>query len=137
MVAKAKEVGKPEYFVYVIPLGRVYWGRRTNRAGRAVKLVRRFVQRHTKADQVLITNEVNEYIWSRGREKPPRRIKVIVKVEEVEVEEEEGKERVRRAVVRLAADHLKPGRYEPKAEAQKAQRREQGGEGGGSPGEGA
>ena len=93
----------------MVPLKRVYWGRRTNRADRAVRLLRRFVARHTKADRVLIMNEVNNYIWRRGREKPPRRIKVIVKVEE---REEEGS-KYRVAIVRLASDKLKPGRYEP------------------------
>ncbi len=136
-MAKARESGKAEYFVYVIPLGRVYWGRRTNRADRAVKLVRRFVERHTKADVVVVTNEVNEYIWARGRKRPPRRIKVIVKVEEVEPEEEEeeGRGKVRRAVVRLATAHFKPGKYEPKAVEAKAGE-QRGGEEGGEPGAG-
>jgi len=101
---------EPGHYVYVIPLSRVYWGRRTNRADRAVKLVRRFVQRHTKVDRVLITNEVNEFIWQRGREKPPRRIKVVVAVKEVE---EEG-EKKKLAIVRLAGEKLKPGKYEVK-----------------------
>lgn len=100
---------EPGHYVYVIPLSRVYWGRRTNRADRAVKLVRRFVQRHTKVDRVLITNEVNEFIWQRGREKPPRRIKVVVTVKEVE---EEGEKKL--AIVRLAGEKLKPGKYEVK-----------------------
>lgn len=79
--------------VYVIPLYRVYWGRRKNRAKRAVRLLREFVKRHVKkAERVIIDNEVNEYIWSRGIEKPPRRVKV-----EVEYVEEE-----KTAVVRLA-----------------------------------
>ncbi len=86
----AKEKKEPvKSIVYVIPLKRVYWGRRTNRADRAVKLVRRFVERHTKADRVLIMNEVNEYIWSRSREKPPRRIKVLVNLYREKPEEEE------------------------------------------------
>jgi len=96
-----------EFRVYVVPLSRVYWGRRTNRADRAVRLLRRFVQRHLKVDRVVIANEVNELIWSRGREKPPRRIKVLVKVEEKEEEEE----KVKVAYVKLANPKLKPGVY--------------------------
>ncbi|AEM38849.1 Ribosomal protein L31e [Pyrolobus fumarii 1A] len=71
--------------VYVIPLKRVYWGRRTNRAARAVKLVRQFVARHfgVEPEKVWISNEVNEYIWQFSIEKPPRRVKVyVVKDEE-------------------------------------------------------
>jgi large subunit ribosomal protein L31e len=96
-----------EYRVYVVPLSRVYWGRRTNRADRAVKLLRKFVKRHLKVDRVIIMNEVNEYIWSRGREKPPRRVRILVKV----AEEGEGEEKAKVAYVRLANPKLKPGVY--------------------------
>lgn len=96
--------------VYVIPLDRVYWGRRSNRADRALRLIKRFVLRHTKADRVSIMNDVNNYVWSRGREKPPRRVKVIVSI--VEEEEEGGK--VRKAVVRLAGRRVPVGPYAPR-----------------------
>ncbi|MEB3806715.1 MAG: 50S ribosomal protein L31e [Desulfurococcales archaeon] len=99
--------------VYNVNLSRVYWGRRTNRADRAVKLVREFVKRHTKVDRVVIANEVNNYIWSRGREKPPRRVSVLVKVVE-KSEEEEEKEKTREAYVYLASPKLKPGKMEVK-----------------------
>jgi len=64
--------------VYTIPIYKVYWGRRTNRAARAIKLVRRFIARHFGVDErdVVIHNNVNEYIWSRSIEKPPRRVTV-------------------------------------------------------------
>ncbi|MET1102341.1 MAG: 50S ribosomal protein L31e [Pyrodictiaceae archaeon] len=64
--------------IYVIPLGRVYWGRRTNRAARAVKFVRKFIARHfgVEPSRVKIHNNLNEFIWSRSIEKPPRRVKV-------------------------------------------------------------
>lgn len=97
-------------FVYVIPLSRVYWGRRTTRAKRAVDLVRRFVKRHLKVDKVIITNEVNNFIWSRSREKPPRRIKVLVVVRRVKPEEEEEEKLV--AKVKLAPAKAKPGPFE-------------------------
>ena len=104
--------GKEGYYVYIVPLQRVYWGRRTNRADRAVKLLRRFVQRHTGADHVIIDTEVNNYIWFRGREKPPRRIKVLVSVKKEKDEEEETEILVAR--VRLAGPKLRPGTYQPK-----------------------
>ncbi|RLG84569.1 MAG: 50S ribosomal protein L31e [Thermoprotei archaeon] len=70
---------------YVIPLYRVYWGRRKNRAKRAIRLIREFVKRHIKkAERIVIDNKVNEYVWSRGIEKPPRRIKVSVLFDEKE-----------------------------------------------------
>lgn len=75
---------KKEMF-YTIPLRRVYWGRKSNRAARAVKLVRKFIARHFGVDEsrVVIYNSVNEFIWSRGIEKPPREVRVrAVKDEE-------------------------------------------------------
>ncbi len=95
-------------WVYVIPLRRVYWGRRSNRADRAVRFVKSFITRHVKVDDVIIADEVNNLIWSRGREKPPARVKVIV-----DIKEEKGEEGSRKiAIVRLAAPKLKPGRVE-------------------------
>jgi len=70
--------------LYIIPLQRVYWGggRRT-RGKRAVRLIRDFVKRHFKADRVIIDSMVNEYIFSRKIERPPRRIAVkVIKIDE-------------------------------------------------------
>lgn len=69
---------------YVIPIYRVYWGRRKNRAKRAIRLIREFVKRHMKAERVIIDNKVNEYVWSRGIEKPPRRVKVNIVMDKKE-----------------------------------------------------
>jgi large subunit ribosomal protein L31e len=71
---------------YTIPLKRVYWGRRRNRAARAVRLVREFAARHFGVENVLISEGVNKLIWSNGIEKPPRRIRVKI-VEKGEEEE--------------------------------------------------
>ncbi len=64
--------------IYTIPIYKVYWGRRANRAARAIRLVRRFIARHFGVEEkdVVIHNNVNEYIWSRSIEKPPRRVTV-------------------------------------------------------------
>ncbi len=65
--------------IHTIPLYRVYWGRRRNRAKRAIRIIREYVMRHFKqAEEIVISNEVNEFVWSRGIEKPPRRVKVTV-----------------------------------------------------------
>ncbi len=71
--------------VYTINLRRTREVSRTKRAPYAVRLIRKFVARHMKVDlsQVKISNEVNEAIWARSIEKPPRRIKVkVVKYED-------------------------------------------------------
>jgi len=64
--------------LYVINLSRVYWSGRRRRAPRALRTIREFVKRHTKANKIVIDNSVNEYIFSRRHDKPPRRIAVMV-----------------------------------------------------------
>jgi len=66
--------------IHVIPLKHVYFGRRANRADRALRLIRKYVARHFKeAEKIIISPDVNEYVWSRGREKPPRRVVVEIR----------------------------------------------------------
>jgi len=86
---KEAEEAKPEIVderVYTIPLGKAWIVPRRKRAAKAVRLLRGFVERHMKVGaepteeeeqgRLVISNEVNEKIWSRGIEKPPRRIRV-------------------------------------------------------------
>jgi large subunit ribosomal protein L31e len=64
--------------VYMVPLGRAWIGPRNKRTPRAVRILRSFIMRHMKVeeDSLRIANEVNERLWSRGIQKPPRRIRV-------------------------------------------------------------
>lgn len=70
--------------VYVIPLKRVYWGgSRRSRGRRAVRIIREFIKRHFKATRVILDESINEYIYSRKIEKPPRRVMVkVFKIDE-------------------------------------------------------
>jgi large subunit ribosomal protein L31e len=73
---------------YTIPLGKAWISKRKKRAPKAAKLVRTFVMKHMKVqmeveeeeepERLVIDNEVNEKLWSRGIEKPPRKIRVRV-----------------------------------------------------------
>lgn len=49
---------------------------RSKRAPRAMRLLREFIIRHMKSEDLIIYEEVNELIWSRGIKKPPRKISV-------------------------------------------------------------
>jgi large subunit ribosomal protein L31e len=76
--------------IYTIPLGRAWISPRRKRAPRAVRLIKSFIQRHMKlqggsageeleeARRLVISNDVNERVWRRGIEKPPRKIRVRV-----------------------------------------------------------
>ena len=96
-IEEKKEVKKPkkkeieeivEEKIYTIPLGRAWISPRRKRAPKAIRLIKSFIHRHMKikteveemeeeeAERLVISNEVNEKIWSRGIEKPPRKIRV-------------------------------------------------------------
>jgi len=95
-IEEKKEIKKPkkkeikeivEEKIYTIPLGRAWISPRKKRAPRAIRLIKSFIQRHMKikteveemeeeAERLVVSNEVNEKIWSRGIEKPPRKIRV-------------------------------------------------------------
>jgi large subunit ribosomal protein L31e len=73
---------------YTIPLRKAWISTRKKRAPRAARIVKSFVLKHMKvrteaegeeeAEKLVIDNEVNEKLWSRGIEKPPRKIRVRV-----------------------------------------------------------
>ncbi len=72
--------------IYTIPLGRAWISPRKKRAPRATRILKNFIHRHMKikteaeegeeTERLVVSNQVNEKIWSRGIEKPPRRIRV-------------------------------------------------------------
>jgi large subunit ribosomal protein L31e len=89
---KGKEEEKEivEERVYTVPLGKALIQPPNKRTARAVRMLRSFVIKHMKletrkegeaeeeetAARLIIDNEVNEKLWSRGIEKPPRKIRV-------------------------------------------------------------
>ena len=91
-VAKPKKKKKEEAEVveektYTIPLGKALIMPPRRRAPRAMRMIRAYIMKHmkipTRAEedeesppQLLLTNELNERIWGRGIEKPPRKIRV-------------------------------------------------------------
>ncbi|MCJ7817559.1 MAG: 60S ribosomal protein L31 [Candidatus Thorarchaeota archaeon] len=63
--------------IYTVPLRKAYWtGSRLRRANRSVRILREFVVKHMKPEELLIQQEVNEQIWARGMQKPPRRLRI-------------------------------------------------------------
>ncbi|MCE5297256.1 MAG: 50S ribosomal protein L31e [Methanomassiliicoccales archaeon] len=64
--------------VYKIPLRKVKAGPRTDRANRAIIVVREYIMRHMKTDEkhVWIDSKVNELLWARSIENPPMFITV-------------------------------------------------------------
>jgi len=62
--------------IYTIPLRRAWIAARQKRTPRAVRLVKAFIQRHMKPEALVMSNEVNERLWRRSIQKPPRKIRV-------------------------------------------------------------
>ncbi len=72
---------------YTIPLGKALIMPPRRRAPRAMRMIRAYIVKHMKiptraaeedeeAPKLMLTNELNERIWGRGIEKPPRKIRV-------------------------------------------------------------
>jgi large subunit ribosomal protein L31e len=92
-VAKPKKKKAEEEIVeertYTVPLSRALVRPPKKRAPRAMQLLKAFIIKHMKLEmkvseeeeeeelpQLIISQEVNEKIWDRGIEKPPRKIRV-------------------------------------------------------------
>jgi len=69
----------------VISLREIVYVSRKRRSPAAVSLLRRKVARYAKVplENIWIDDQVNKLIWSRGIEKPPKKLRVkILKIEE-------------------------------------------------------
>ncbi len=89
--AKPKKKKEEEEIVeektYTIPLGKALIMPPRKRSPRAMRMIRAYIVKHMKIPSraeeedeepptLTITNEVNERIWGKGIEKPPRKIRV-------------------------------------------------------------
>ncbi|KXB02597.1 50S ribosomal protein L31 [candidate division MSBL1 archaeon SCGC-AAA261F19] len=73
----------PEERIFTIPLKGTRRAKHAKRAKRAVKLVKEFLKRHMKSNDVEISQELNQQLWKRGAEKPPSQIRVrAVKIDD-------------------------------------------------------
>jgi large subunit ribosomal protein L31e len=61
---------------FTVPFRKVWIAPRGKRTPRAVRILKEFVRRNMKVENVRLSNEVNEVIWSRGIKKPPRRLRI-------------------------------------------------------------
>ncbi|MGD0159286.1 MAG: 50S ribosomal protein L31e [Candidatus Bathyarchaeia archaeon] len=86
---KPKEEEIVEERIYTIPLGKAWIMPPRKRTPRAMRMIRAFITKHMKLGakkeeeeeeeelpKLIISNEVNERVWTRGVEKPPRKIRV-------------------------------------------------------------
>ncbi len=62
--------------IYIIPLRDVKRVPCYKRANAAISDIRAYLAHHLKSKDVKIDKSINEAIWARGSQKPPRRIRV-------------------------------------------------------------
>lgn len=62
--------------IYIIPLAKARRGPRNKWAKKSIRYLREYMNRHFKPEALIISPEVNEKIWERGAQKPPRKLKV-------------------------------------------------------------
>jgi large subunit ribosomal protein L31e len=72
----------PEEKIFTVPLREAFEKPRTKRAEIATGIVRDFLTRHMKSENIKIGKSINEEIWKRGIQKPPRRIRIHALKEE-------------------------------------------------------
>ncbi len=66
----------PEERIYVIPLREAKRVPHQRRARMAAKLVREFLKKHMKSDEIKLDLKLNNKLWERGARHPPSKIRV-------------------------------------------------------------
>ncbi len=75
--------------IFSIPLRDMKKAPRWKRSARAIKEIRAYLERHMKTEEVKLDATINEHVWKRGSEKPPRKIRVrAMKFEDGQVQAE-------------------------------------------------
>ena len=67
--------------IHTIPLRKAFDHPRTNRAKYAAREIKRYIVKHTRKEPQL-DPALNELLWKRGIQKPPRKVKVKIQEEE-------------------------------------------------------
>ena len=68
--------------VYTINLGKAWITPEHNRTDRVVNMIREFAKKHMKSNEIKLDQDLNRQLWSRGKTKPPRKVRVKMVKEE-------------------------------------------------------
>ena len=72
--------------IYTINLSKAWLTPKHRRTDRVVNMIKEFANKHMKSSQIKIDQELNRYIWEKGKTNPPRKVRVrIVKDEDDQV----------------------------------------------------
>jgi len=70
-----------EDVVLTVPLKKIFYLPRYKRSKKAVMMLKSELKRKLKVDQIKISKELNELLWSHGDSLKIRRIKVLAKID--------------------------------------------------------
>ena len=72
--------------IYTINFSKAWLTPKHKRTDRVVNMIKEFAIKHMNSSQIKIDQELNRYIWERGKTNPPRKVRVrIVKDEDDQV----------------------------------------------------
>lgn len=72
--------------IYTINFSKAWLTPKHKRTDRVVNMIKEFAVKHMKSSHVKIDQELNRYIWERGKTNPPRKVRVrLVKDEDDQV----------------------------------------------------
>jgi large subunit ribosomal protein L31e len=72
--------------IYTINLSKAWLTPKHKRTDRVVNMIKEFAVKHMKSSQIKIDQELNRFIWEKGKTNPPRKVRVrIVKDEDDQV----------------------------------------------------
>lgn len=108
--------------IYTVPLGDAYEAVRNKRAPKAIKILRQFITKNMKAtdERILLSGALNDYIWERSIQKPPRRVKIRVVKDTGKISAYLADEKIEKEVPKKAEAKKEPAeKKEPVKEAPK------------------
>ena len=62
--------------IFTIPLRKAYRSCRLSRSRKAIDVIRAYLERHMKCKDVRIGQSINQSVWARGIQGPPRKIRI-------------------------------------------------------------
>lgn len=72
--------------IYTINFSKSWLTPKHKRTDRVVNMIKEFAIKHMKSSQIKIDQDLNRYIWKKGKTNPPRKVRVrIVKDEDDQV----------------------------------------------------
>jgi large subunit ribosomal protein L31e len=72
--------------IYTINFGKAWLTPKHRRTDRVVNMIKEFATKHMKSSQIKIDQDLNRYIWQKGKTNPPRKVRVrLVKDEDDQV----------------------------------------------------